>query len=308
MNLFQLQESRDKAWIPGVPLGPLMTWRTQCWEYNEHLECRCTHRFFNTKLIMADAVILRKKMCLLEGVSPTSSIGHIWVSTCTIKGTAVNISCLNKVYNYNAPILGNFYEILTTNDINAFYVGVVVYTPQSTDAIIAKFWLTSGGELNGGFRHYVNPRNSPLCYKMKVQPHTTKKDGHEELHYDGGMESCHVSGSFPDQNTGVIGCLRLIVNTWGTFARIGEGKFWVNTTGRQDNGKWCALIDQASMRFTGNQRTIHERFPNKFKLNISCIIAIEKVNKYLSDNPYFSEPFYIPMSRTRPSSQQGLKR
>ena len=36
------------------------------------------------------------------------------------------------------------YEVITTNALDAFYVGVIAHTICTTDAIIAKFWLYEG--------------------------------------------------------------------------------------------------------------------------------------------------------------------
>ena len=206
-------------------MGPLMTWRTQAWEHDKHVECRSSHRFFCTKLLACDAVILRKKMTLLEGVSPTSPVGHIWVSTCTRQGTSVNISCLNKVFNYQAPVLGNFYEIVTVNDINAFYVAVIIYTPSTTDAIIAKFWVILMREVDGGFNHYVDPSDVTHLTKMRVHPKVKRTNQGEVYIYDGGMEAAHVSGSFEERDVGAIRCLQHITNDGNEFVRIGTGRF-----------------------------------------------------------------------------------
>ena len=158
-----------------MPLSALMTWNCQAWEHDKHFACRSSHRFLSTKWLLSDAIVLKKKLTCLEGVSPASPIGRIWVSVCHAKGTAINILLLNKVFNYNAPLLANLYEVVTANDIDACYVAIIMYTPATTDAVVGKFWLTKSKELDGGFKHYTCP-SDPEVDKMKVQPATIRND------------------------------------------------------------------------------------------------------------------------------------
>jgi len=149
-----LKKSRETPYLSVVPFSSLMPWVLQAWHHGAHRECRSSHRFMMTRLVLAEARCLKLNLPYLKGIAPTTAIGNIWVTVCNTGKTTFNYLILNKVFNYEAAILANVYEVITTNDLKSFYVVVTAHTLISTDAIVAKFWL-EGEELKGGFHHFA---------------------------------------------------------------------------------------------------------------------------------------------------------
>ena len=289
-----IQSSRRAPYISALPIGAAMTWTTQAWIFQDHRRCLGGHRFALTKLILADAQILLQECPFLKKLLPTAGIGNIWVSACPLAGTMVNIVILNKVFSYGARVLGNLCEVITCNDVNAFYIAVMVHSPASTDAIVGKF---SGlnNEVFGGFKHYVKPGTQRGLDKLKIFSGLTIKGEHIA---DGGMEVTHVSGSFPNRTPIAMKLLMEVVNSWDHFTtKYGDQ---VVTYMRFDGDRSRTrkhFLGEKEMKFQGTAEDIYKRYPCGFNLEPNCIDDLERVSKYLSDTPYLPEPFFAPMAQ-----------
>ena len=107
--------------------------------------------------------------------------------------------------------MGNLYEVITTNDDNSFYVGVLVHNCVGTDAIVAKFWAKEA-EVVGGFRHFVDPTNFPKLSKLRI---IEGADNKCNVYKDGGTECTHLPGSFStDPNFAPVDRLDEIITHW----------------------------------------------------------------------------------------------
>ena len=168
------------------------------------------HRYMVTKLIMAECRILRDAFGYLKGLKPAMNIGSLWLGLCPQGGTSINIAVLDKVFNYTVKILANLYEVITCNDTNSFYVGILAHTSATTDAIVARFWANEG-KIQGGFRHYVHPGDPEDVDKMAVQ---SWEGPNGSTYLDGGVEFSHIAGSFTVvHSTAPIEKLRMIIQT-----------------------------------------------------------------------------------------------
>ena len=292
-----IEASRKKPYRAATPYPLLMTWDTQAWPYNQHQRCRSRHRFLVTPIIMAEAQVLRKNYTFLKGYAPEDSVGNIWVALCPTKGTSINITVLNQVFNYKAKILGNLYEVITTNDANSFYVAILVHTSSSTDAIVAKFWV-QGIEVLGGFYHFVDPTNRPKLNKLRI---IEGADSEGTIYKDGGTEMVHIPGSFSSlPNFTPIVRLDEIINKWDdAILDYRKQKSWTQNLSyhsREHETRWLTK-EQMVLKWKGERaevKVITSCLPSAAR----CLKAASKVDKYLSDTPYYSEPFFTtPPSR-----------
>ena len=180
--------------------------------YPSYKKCRSGHRHFHVTIQMYEASWLRHHFSSYKGLSGTNEVGHIWLGICTETGTSVTIHLGNRIFIIRVPAIAIVYDVITCNEINGSFVGIVMTGFDFAQCLLGRFSEGETGKIKGVFHYYAHP----TCKEGVDLMVPSMKRQYNRVQLEGGVMCLKYCGSFIKTQGMYQALLRKITMDWCT--------------------------------------------------------------------------------------------
>ena len=196
------------------------------------------------------------------------------------------------MYKYTVPLLATWYEVITCNDSDSFYIIIDMITTTSHEAVVLKTYLvstTARSELHLRYQHKSPPSSILPLSMINGGP---LYSGQTPL--DGGVEVTHVKVNSPESSNTWSEYITIILEEWSVRTDSAGIMRTTFTTGSQPLNRVLMEPDDLPMKWDKGRYSAPESYNEYYSNNQQVSQSVSYVGKFLSDSPYLSEPFFRP--------------